>query len=272
MKKIIVIILILLFNKIHAQNIKDRIKIVEQTNLSELQQLSKKYIKRNKKLSKKSSGFKKTIINSKGNIGYLSGVNSKGLPEYDFDDNLNAALTSRVTKLWSGGESGLNLSGKGVEIGHWEAGGRAKSNHQELQGRITNAESSPRTSHATHTAGTMIASGVNSEAKGMAPLATIVSRMSDNDEIEMIDFAINGGIISNHSYSTGDPDGEINLYGKYDNRAVQWDEIAYNAPYYLICKSAGNNRNDGVNVSDYGYDIIYTVSGAKKYTYCWRSR
>jgi len=263
MKKIIVIILMLIFNKIHAQNTKDRIKIVAQTNISELQQISKKYIKRNKKLSKKSSGLKKTIINSKGNIGYLSGVNNKGLPEYDFEDNLNAAVTSRVTKLWSGGESGYNLTGKGVEIGHWEAGGLAKSNHQELEGRVKHVESSPMTSHATHTAGTMIASGVNSEAKGMAPLATIVSRKSDNDETEMIDFAINGGIISNHSYSTGDPDGETELYGLYDSKAVEWDEIAYNAPYYLICKSAGNNRNDKVNVLDYGYDIIYTVSGAK---------
>mgnify|MGYP001826317021 CR=1 FL=1 len=109
----------------------------------------------------------------------------------------------------------------------------------------------------------MIASGVNSEAKGMAPLATIVARKSDNDEAEMSDFAASGGIISNHSYSTGDPDGETELYGIYDGKAAEWDDIAYYAPYYLICKSAGNNRNDGVNVSDNGYDIIYTVSGSK---------
>lgn len=263
MKKIIVIILLLLFNKIEAQNTKDRVKIVAQTNVIKLQEISKKYFERNKKLLKKSEGFKKTIVNSKGNIGYLSGINNKGFPEYDFDDNLNAAVTSRVIKLWSGSESELNLSGKGVEIGHWEAGGLAKSNHQELEGRVTHVESSSITTHATHTAGTIIASGVNVEAKGMAPLATIVSRKSDNDEIEMIDFAINGGIISNHSYSTGDPDGETELYGLYDSKALEWDEIAYNAPFYLICKSAGNNRNDEVNVLDYGYDLIYTVSGAK---------
>jgi hypothetical protein len=67
--------------------------------------------------------------------------------------------------------------------------------------------------------------------------------------------------ISNHSYGFiagwrqsgsdwywyGDPsisDTEDYGFGFYDQVAVDWDEIAFAAPYYLICASSGNDRND----------------------------
>ena len=74
--------------------------------------------------------------------------------------------------------------------------------------------------------------------------------------------AANGLLISKHSYGwiTGwyqNPDMGTYWYGnqfidnfedanfgRYDDHARHWDEIAYNAPYYLICKSAGNDRGD----------------------------
>ena len=40
-----------------------------------------------------------------------------------------------------------------------------------------------------------------------------------------------------------DPD-ESFYFGFYDSQAQDWDQIAYNAPYYLIVKSSGNDRND----------------------------
>jgi hypothetical protein len=33
-------------------------------------------------------------------------------------------------------------------------------------------------------------------------------------------------------------------FGFYDTETALWDQICYNAPNYLICKSAGNDRND----------------------------
>ena len=33
-------------------------------------------------------------------------------------------------------------------------------------------------------------------------------------------------------------------FGFYSARTALWDEIAHNAPFYLIFKSAGNDRND----------------------------
>ena len=72
----------------------------------------------------------------------------------------------------------------------------------------------------------------------------------------------NGLLVSNHSYGSragwdqtngdwvwyGDTSlsqTESHLFGYYDGTARSWDNIAYNAPYYLITKSAGNSRGDG---------------------------
>jgi hypothetical protein len=109
----------------------------------------------------------------------------------------------------------------------------------------------------------MIGSGVKSYARGMASGATIVARKSNYDESELADFASKGGILSNHSYSSGDPDGYVPEYGMYTYNSSEWDEIMYNAPYLTICKSAGNNRNDDVNVDDKGYDLIFTLAACK---------
>ena len=38
-------------------------------------------------------------------------------------------------------------------------------------------------------------------------------------------------------------------FGYYDDETQMWDSIAYNAPYYLIVKSAGNNHADGDEVA-----------------------
>jgi hypothetical protein len=83
---------------------------------------------------------------------------------------------------------------------------------------------------------------------------------SDNTEISA---AASGLLISNHSYGylagwNYDSDvskwrwmGNVNInafedykFGFYDSNTQTLDKIAYNAPYYLIVKSAGNNRGE----------------------------
>ncbi|RYM34755.1 T9SS type A sorting domain-containing protein [Brumimicrobium glaciale] len=266
-KKLVLFFSVLFFfqSELIAQSESDRLKIIEQTNTKKLNELSKKanthYITALKKAL--AEGVETEILNSNNEIGYLSGFDAQGNPVYDFDDNVNSAITSRVDKIWSGGTSGLNLDGSGIEIGHWEAGGLALTTHQELAGKITHAENEAVSSHSTHTACTMIGTGIDTDTRGMASSSTIVSRRSSNDEAEIANFGAAGGILSNHSYSTGNPNGNIPLYGTYTTNAGEWDEILYNAPYLTLCKSAGNTRNDGVNVSDNGYDLIYTVAVAK---------
>ncbi len=248
-----------------AQNDNDRSYIIKQTNTEALKKIAKSKkqhytIALNEALRQ---GVKKEIVNNKKEKGYLSGFDLKGVPVYDFDDNVDVATTGRIDKIWNGGSSGLNLTGAGIEIGHWEAGGLALTTHQELTGKITHAEAEAVSSHSTHTACTMLGTGIDADARGMAPSTTIVSRRSNNDETEIANFGAAGGLLSNHSYSTGDPNGTTELYGVYTNNAKEWDDILFNAPYLSLNKSAGNNRNDGVNTGDNGYDIIYTVATCK---------
>jgi hypothetical protein len=82
----------------------------------------------------------------------------------------------------------------------------------------------------------------------------------DYDESEMASAAASGMNVSNHSYGyitgwylSGDWYwyGDITIsttedygFGFYSSSAQEWDQIAYNAPYYTIVKSAGNDRDD----------------------------
>ncbi|MFK5856089.1 MAG: S8 family serine peptidase [Bacteroidota bacterium] len=211
-----------------------------------------------------------------------------GVPQYYRTDNFGAAVTTRANELWEGGNSGLELTGEGYnQLGEWD-GGNVRVSHQEFtdQGasRVTVMDGAHATHyHSTHVAGTMIAAGISSNAKGMAYGGLLKSWQWTSDESEMAAAAANGLEISNHSYgfvrgwdhnngswvwhgsTTINPD-EDYKFGFYDSGARQWDQIAYNAPYYLIVKSAGNDRGDGpsnagngapeVDGGEDGYDCI----------------
>jgi len=190
-----------------------------------------------------------------------------GKPEYITTFNYGAAQTTRAVELWEGGSSGLNISGEGYDkLGEWDAGHIRKS-HQEFtdQGssRVTNMDGeSPTHYHSTHVAGTLIAAGINASAQGMAYRGSLKAWDWNGDGSEMAAAAADGLEISNHSYGqvrgwdwnngnwewngyeTIDPD-EDYKFGFYDGTSRTYDQIAYNAPYYLIVKSAGNDRGEG---------------------------
>jgi PKD repeat protein len=211
-----------------------------------------------------------------------------GRPVYYETQNINAAATTRADELWSGGSLGLSLDGSGFSgLGLWD-GGAVRTTHQEFtnngSSRAIQQESNPMTvsDHATHVAGTLIAAGVVSGAKGMAYNSTLMAWDWDNDESEIAAAANNGLEISNHSYgfihgwegSVWYGDKKISReedywFGFYSSYTQQLDEIAYNAPYYLYVKSAGNDRDD-VGTGTYppdggidGYDCIGTRASAK---------
>lgn len=260
---VLALLLTLSICTLNAQNKADRESIKQKNNTKKLNQLQKKYNDNYLKMVSEAKKLKLSLdtISLKEGTKTLAGIKN-GIPFYDEDDNENAAITGRVDKIWDGGTSGLNLTGNGIIIGHWEASGVALTTHVELINNIVALEFGV-SAHATHTAGTMIAKGIDASARGMASGATIHARKSDNDESEMAAFASNGGLISNHSYSSNNPNGNNLYYGYYSDLTAEWDDIAYNAPYYLIVKSAGNVRNDGVNVGDGGYDVLYSQSVAK---------
>ena len=193
-------------------------------------------------------------------------ADDRGRPVYYALDNLTAAATVSTNKVWPSGGYGFYLTGSGTavgELGIWD-GGSVRASHQELTGRVTQVDSpSGSSAHATHVAGTMVAGGVVSVAKGMSYQADLTCYDYDNDNSEMAAAAAGGMKASNHSYTTlvgwyydgptsqwywfGDTDiseTEDYYFGFYDSEAQAWDQIAADAPYYTIVGSAGNNRDE----------------------------
>ncbi|MFN8348444.1 MAG: S8 family serine peptidase [Spirosomataceae bacterium] len=206
-----------------------------------------------------------------GSVMILSGVSETGQPLYDVTTtNSGAALTTRTNALYEGGGLDLNLTGGSAvmkgRLGVWD-GGKVLDTHSELAGRVTQVDNAATVDgHATHVSGTLIATGINPRARGMSNGASLLAHDFNNDSPEMINAAADL-LISNHSYETvsgwrfnsGRAGTDNNLkwewygdttindrkdykFGFYDTRTREWDRIAYNAPYYLIVKAAGNAR------------------------------
>lgn len=208
----------------------------------------------------------------------LMGVTENGLPIYYTTHNENAAITISTNKVYSGGDAGLSLDGDGVMVGEWD-GGSVRSSHQEFGSRVTIMDGASTAWHATHVAGTIMASGINSSVKGMAYEAELKSYDWNDDVLEMNQEAADGLLVSNHSYGyvrgwndgawNGDADvssDEDYLFGFYDDNTKDWDDVAYSNPNYLIVKSAGNDRNDsgdGTYPSDGPWDCISQTGVAK---------
>ncbi len=214
----------------------------------------------------KQKGWDLVIRGPKGKIGYLVGVDALGYPEYIItDNNIAAAATIGTSRLWPGGSTGLNLSGSSNNVKNklaiWD-GGRIRVSHIELSGRVVQRDAPASFSdHATHVAGTLVAAGVNPLAKGMSfGQQELIAYDFGNDNSEMLTEA-SGLLLSNHSYGEiagwhyNDAQSRWEFRGRFDetedykmgyynSKAELWDSIAYNAPYYLIVKSAGNKRNE----------------------------
>lgn len=210
-----------------------------------------------------------------------------GIPIYLSTLNSGAAVTTGVSNI-RGGVAGLDLKGDAMIIGVWD-GGNVKD-HIEFGNRILSKEITEDDSHATHVAGTLVAAGINSSAKGMAPMASVSSWYFDNDLAEMAALAKpdeSSLLFSNHSYGTvtgwtkvngvwswtGDPSvspDEDYRFGLYGSKAASLDQLANLAPYYTIVWAAGNDRGEPGNGSrppdcngGSGYDCIIPEAVAK---------
>jgi Subtilase family/Viral BACON domain len=159
---------------------------------------------------------------------------------------------------------GYLLSGTGVNIQEID-GGTVRDTHEALTGRVTNVETDePLDDHATHVAGTMIGSTPEVGADGMAPGADLYFYDFDDDlngadpgtwefHAKMIHSAANySTIICNNSWGfvqgwdNGDYyDNEgVDLFGLYYWHTSQWDAAVVANPEVVVCKAAGNDRND----------------------------
>lgn len=202
-----------------------------------------------------------------GAVFELIALDSQGNPIYKITENSNAAITSAASFIRQ--TSPYNLTGLGQIAGVWDEGG-ARTDHQEFGGRASIRDSASWASHASHVSGTMIASGINAAAQGMAPEASLYCYDWNSDTSEMTSQAATGPgqaskiYLSNHSYGTvtgwafGNWSGtfghhfwgnypserEDSGFGCYGGDAPDWDSLVHSAQYYLPFKSAGNDRND----------------------------
>lgn len=227
-----------------------------------------------KPLSQYSFPFLKEERGLRLSDGYFSQIqylDESGYPVIYAPHNINAAITTGVNHLQPGGSLGLTLTGRGLVVGIFDQT-RPKRDHPEFGNRLTQVDGSTETlsEHATHVAGTVLAAGVNSGAKGMAYEATGWAFNWEADVSKMLANAYEpeskpaGMLVSNHSYGVvlgwrqegstwtwfGNPAVDPNedwRFGFYSSKSQAIDELLYSRPYYTVVWSAGNDRDDRGN-------------------------
>lgn len=279
----------------HAVN-----KVISETNVDYLRTLSAQVKARQdsvralayQRAAEKGWTTRKTFED--GSTIELTGLTETGQPLYNITHNANAARTVSTDKLHPGGASGLSLSGEEMIIGEWDSGD-VRTSHAEFTNtgasRVVDMDGTSQLSnHATHVAGTLIGGGADADAKGMAFDAVLHAYDWNNSFSEVADAAAGGLLLSNHSYGYisgwnydsaeeiwnwyGDPSistEEDYNFGFYTWECQLLDDIAFNAPYHLYVKSAGNDRGDWDGSStvhppdggDDGYDCIGHRGNAK---------
>lgn len=272
-----------------------------QTNVQRLHQLSEDFDQQYRQASKRAASWASThnipLIRhyDDGTTVQLIDV-EEGQPIFLITDNYGASITTRAIELMEGGSLGLDLTGEGYDkLGEWDSGA-VRTTHQEFNTggslRVIKGDgASSLSDHSTHVAGTLIGGGVILEARGMNTNGILRAYDWSNAESEMAAAAANGLELSNHSYGTvtgwnndngnwvwtGDSsisNIEDYRFGYYGTQARNWDLIANNAPYYMITKSAGNDRGQGpsnagtggrppVDGGEDGFDCIGSYGNAK---------
>ncbi|WP_295336713.1 S8 family serine peptidase [Flavobacterium sp.] len=268
------ILSLLLTTSIYSQNSKEKEKIIQATDVVKLNELGNifqsEYKLRQARIDKYlQSNFvsKKIIVD--GVEKEIYDVDENGNVSYAETTNRSSSITITANQLYSGGVLGLNLQGQGMEVGVWDSG-PAKESHVEFNNsRVSIFDFTDYSNHGTHVIGTILAGGINTNARGIAFQANGKSFDWNNDYAEMSFEAAGGLLVSNHSYWQGST---LNtwVFGAYDSRAQQMDNITFAAPYYLPVVSAGNDRNSNAstilsnqNQLKFGYDLIRGQNNAK---------
>jgi hypothetical protein len=209
----------------------------------------------------------------RGAFAELQEILPDGTPIYYTTYNTQAGRATRTNHIQQGGSMGLNLMGQNMNAYIWDAGS-ARITHQEYNGRYFVGDSSSANHyHAAHVTGTIIASGVNGNAKGMAPAANAHGFDWNNDLSEATQYSNLGMLVSNHSYGLAsfDANGNYalpNFYpGAYINSSRSWDQLMFNAPYYLMVVAAGNDGATPITnnplAGNFGYDKLTGFATSK---------
>ncbi|NJB38150.1 S8 family serine peptidase [Croceivirga sp. JEA036] len=258
-----------------AQTAEKLVTIKASTNVQALQNLATSFTKEHSLTAQKMAMFKmkgadgKTFTDENGSVVGLADIGEDGTPLFY---TTHADLTSKVSRadaLYAEGFFNAGITGEGMTVGVWDSGIALKS-HTEYSGRVLNADNSDVIdNHATMVTGTLISSGVNNKAKGVAYGAQALTHNWTRDKVEVAEAAAEGLLLSNHSYgitTSAVPDW---YFGAYIKIAQDWDKIMYNAPYYLMVAAAGNAQNSFDNATPNfgrtqdGFDLLVGFTTAK---------
>lgn len=217
----------------------------------------------------KANNWKVSETLANGKTIELHDVGSDGSPMYYTTHNDAVSNASRANTLYSNGVLDLGIAGEGMQVGLWDEG-IARNTHTEFDSRVTIADDSEDiSSHATRVMGTLIASGRKRKAKGVAYKANALTSNWRRDRIEVAEAAANGLLLSNHSYGLHTANIPDWYFGSYIRVSQDWDNIMYNAPYYLMVSAVGNSQKLRDNESPIygkdsdGFDLMVGFTTAK---------
>ncbi|MHC4160435.1 MAG: S8 family serine peptidase, partial [Planctomycetota bacterium] len=184
--------------------------------------------------------------------------------------NVNAAISIAADLVRN--ISPYDVNGLDWTIGIWD-GGAVCPTHQEFGSRVTIKDGASQRDHSTHVGGTIGAAGVVASALGMAPEILIDSYEWTSDESEMTSRAETGswsGYYGPHWFGTwGWGYREADYFGIYESGVVQWDQLCYNAPYFLPFKAVGNDRDNTAPADGYTFWYIWKIVGPNV---IWKSK
>ena len=205
-----------------------------------------------------------------GSVSELMAIRN-GHPVFYTTYNIKSADAIGTDEVWPGGSLGLALSGANTTLGMWD-GAAVRTSHVEFVqsglSRVTYGDGYTnfiRYEHPTQVAGTLIASGVNTNARGMSFQSALFSCYWDEDIAEMALASTSNDLhISNHSYGLntgwnivylsgfyywiwyGDvyvstlEDYRFGFYSSDESREI--DQTVYEASTYLPVWAAGNEK------------------------------
>src|SRR5690554_664548 len=263
--------LALFFGLITSAQTPDQVqKITSTYNQAYLQDLAAQSLEKSTKEKQAAIEYAKarnlpiSYTTKEGSFVDLQRVLPDGTLIYYTTFNVDAAKSTRTNHINIGGSTGYNLDGQNMTAHVWD-GGHPRVTHQEYHGpgennRVTIEDGATQLHyHAAHVVGTITASGVQANAKGMAPRSRVKAYQWDNDLSEATTAASNGMLLSNHSYGYRADQLPDDMFGAYREDARDWDNLMFNTPHYLMVSAAGN---DG-NVTHYngqpfqsGYDML----------------
>ena len=270
------VLLLLVFSVGFSQS-KELLKdVVSGTNVAQLNllkvQFNSEFSERKIRISnylRLNPSFQKRV-ETEYSIKELYDVAANGDLSFYQTSNLGASITARADKLYNNGGLLLNIQGQGMKAFVWD-GGAARTTHVEFPNfKVNNMDGGTVATHPSHVTGTIVAQGISPNLRGIAFNASADSYDWTNDYAEMSSEAANGMLVSNHSYWIGVPG--VWIYGAYDTRARQFDQIAEAAPFYLAVTAAGNDRDSYSDpvLGPYlqqkgGYNLVRGMQNAKNY-------